>query len=222
VSAATLARCLCKERGARGALGAWWLSTEGILQCDRRSNRYSATYDRAGKHIKGTTRLMTTSNPPSVAIRLATPKDVAKLIVLGRKTFTDTFGHLYAPDVLEGYLQDSYNAEYFDQAIASSNKHVIVAEDTIDMTTVGDGDAAEPGTGLTLAGYAVASNGCSLPHDDVDESDAELNKIYLDSAYQGTGLADRLMENVLEWCLQAQPDRRVWLGVYSENFRAQR
>jgi ribosomal protein S18 acetylase RimI-like enzyme len=48
----------------------------------------------------------------------------------------------------------------------------------------------------------------------------ELWRLYLRQDAQGSGLGGRLLNLALDW-LQA-PGRRLWIGVWSENFGAQR
>ncbi|CAB1016199.1 N-acetyltransferase [Corynebacterium diphtheriae] len=66
-------------------------------------------------------------------------------------------------------------------------------------------------------GYALAGP-CSLPHPDVLPEDRELKRLYLLTDHQQSGLGSTLIELVLDWI----GPRTAWLGVWSQNFGAQR
>ena len=50
---------------------------------------------------------MSFETPQSLLFRDAVPDDVAALTALARKTFTDKFGHLYNPDDLAAFLEET-------------------------------------------------------------------------------------------------------------------
>ena len=49
----------------------------------------------------------------------------------------------------------------------------------------------------------------------------ELQRLYVDRSQQGTGVGKALFEHAIAW-LEAEGRRPIWIGVYSENHRAQR
>jgi GNAT superfamily N-acetyltransferase len=71
-----------------------------------------------------------------------------------------------------------------------------------------------------VVGYALAGP-CDLPHPEVAPGDGELKRLYLLRAAQNHGLGGRLFEAALGWLLAEGP-RTVWIGVWSENYGAQR
>ena len=140
----------------------------------------------------------------SYAIRLAGPDDAPTLSRLARETFIETFGHLYPAEDLEAFLDGSYEVEKLRAEIAGPGQHWLIAEDE--------------------GGQAVAyaqSGPCALPHADVNDAHGELKRIYLRQSAQGTGLGRELMDRSLAW-IEATFEGPVWIGVWSENHKAQR
>ena len=135
-------------------------------------------------------------------IRVAEPNDASALTAVGRETFTQTFGHLYPPQDLTAYLASAYTDEAYGRWIADPAYGVWIAKDA-DRTV----------------GYAVTGP-CDLPHPDVTKSCGELKRLYLLKDAQGSGTGGRLLDLCLETL--GQPGRRLWIGVWSENFGAQR
>jgi ribosomal protein S18 acetylase RimI-like enzyme len=68
--------------------------------------------------------------------------------------------------------------------------------------------------------YAAAGP-AALPHPDVRSADGELKALYVAAEAQGLGLGRALMAAALAW-LEQPAARTLWLGVWSENHRAQR
>ena len=136
-------------------------------------------------------------------IRRAGSADAEVLAALGARTFSDTFAHLYDPEDLRAFLADAYGLERTRADLADPRKASWLVE--------ADGQAI---------GYALAGP-CGLPHDDVTPACGELKRIYFLKDRQGGGLGRRLFAEVMAW-LQADGPRDVWIGVWSENYGAQR
>ena len=134
-------------------------------------------------------------------IRRAAPEDADTVSSLGARTFTETFAHLYPPEDLETFLASAYGLERTRNDLTHAGKATWLLEDA-------DGEAI---------GYALAGP-CDLPHDDVAPGDGELKRIYVLKSHQGGGRGSRLLNTALEWL----GPRRIWIGVWSENFGAQR
>jgi GNAT superfamily N-acetyltransferase len=88
-------------------------------------------------------------------------------------------------------------------------------------------DLAHPDKALWLVedggvaiGYALAGP-CDLPHPEVTNRCLELKRIYFVAGRQGGGLGGRLFDEVMAWMERDGP-RDLWIGVWSENFGAQR
>ncbi len=136
-------------------------------------------------------------------IRRATVDDAATLSSLAARTFTETFGHLYPAEDLDFFLRDAYAVEKQATILAHPDYAVWLLED--------DGVAV---------GHAAAGP-CGLPHPDVAPGDGELKRLYVLSSHQGGGWGGHLFDEAERWLLRDGP-RTLWIGVWSENFGAQR
>ncbi len=136
-------------------------------------------------------------------IRRARPQDAVTLSDLGRRTFSQTFAHLYPPADLTSFLVTAYAVEKMAAELVDPDTAVWLAED-----------------GDTPIGYAVAG-ACSLPHPDVTTTCGELKRIYLLESHRGGGLGSKLLSTSLDW-LERTGRRRLWIGVWSGNLGAQR
>ncbi len=137
------------------------------------------------------------------AIRRATVDDAVTLSALASRTFTETFGHLYPPHHLQAFLEESYTVQRQQVILAHPAYAVWLLER--------DGVAI---------GHAAAGP-CGLPHGEVRPGDGELKRLYLIKEEQSCGWGSRLLETALTW-LERDGPRTLWLGVWSENFGAQR
>ncbi|PZQ65290.1 MAG: GNAT family N-acetyltransferase [Phenylobacterium zucineum] len=136
-------------------------------------------------------------------IRRAGPADAHVVAALGAETFCETFAHLYPAADLEAYLEEAYNLPRTQADLADPSKATWLVE-----------------AGGEAIGYALAGP-CGLPHDAVTPGCGELKRIYFRKQVQGGGLGKRLFDEVMAW-LQQDGARDVWIGVWSENFGAQR
>jgi GNAT superfamily N-acetyltransferase len=136
----------------------------------------------------------------TVTYRIAGPPDADTLSDLGRETFAETFGHLYSTENLAAFLEnhrpERWGAELSDPALI-----VRLAEE--------DGRAA-----------AYAKLGPpSLPFE-VKHPAIELRQFYVAKPWQGSGVAQALME----WVLGEAKERaqELYLSVFVDNHRARR
>ena len=137
----------------------------------------------------------------TVGYRLATADDAEALAELGVRTFTDTFGHLYQPGDLEIFLQN-HSPENWDKELSDPAFEVCVAEQ--------DG---------TLVGY-VKLGPPHLPFEPRGEA-AELRQLYVVEEVKGQGVADALIQWVIERARDLGADN-LYLSVFTENHRARR
>lgn len=136
-------------------------------------------------------------------IRRATRADAEALSRIGAETFSETFGHLYPPQDLATFLETAYAVETSRRDLADPDKAVWLVE-----------------AGGAVVGHALAGP-CDLPHDEVTTTCGELKRLYILKAFQGGGTGSRLLAETLAW-LERDGPRRLWIGVWSENFGAQR
>jgi ribosomal protein S18 acetylase RimI-like enzyme len=134
-----------------------------------------------------------------IAYRDGVPQDAGAIDALFRRTFTDTFAHLYDPrdlaTFLAGFTEEAWRRELADPGFAFR-----LAED--------EG---------ALAGYAKLGP-VSLPVE-TDRPAAELRQLYVRQPWHGRGIAPELMD----W-VQAEARRRgaeeLYLSVFIDNHRA--
>jgi GNAT superfamily N-acetyltransferase len=137
-----------------------------------------------------------------ITIRRAGPEDAGALAEVGRDTFVETFAHLYPPEDLEAFLETTYSPKAFDRYLGLDGHALWLAE-----------------SGGRVVGYAQVGP-CGLPHPEVTPACGEVKRLYVRQTIQGSGLGTRLLQAALAW-LEA-PGRRLWIGVWSQNFGAQR
>lgn len=143
----------------------------------------------------------------SFRLRRAGAADAGTVRALFHKVFADTFGHLYPPGELAGFLAD-----------ASEDRFHLACTDPDHAVMLG---LAADGTPL---GY------CLLGPYDLDGHIPELlagrrwwvlRQLYLDEPAKGTGLADALTD----WAVseaRARGMQDLYLTVWIENHRARR
>ena len=183
-------------------------------------------------------------------IRRATPADADALSALARECFTQTFEHLYAPGdltvfldqayspaVLRSELQDPQRATWllFEDAVggpsspdeASCTPSDLVSSPGPTVHIPGEhpsipysGEEAPASFPDGLIGYVTACP-AHLPHPDVAPGDGEVQRLYILRGHQGGGHGTTLLRTALEW-LERDGPRTLWIGVWSENYGAQR
>lgn len=144
-----------------------------------------------------------TSETPQFSIRRAVVADAATVADIAARTFVETFGDLYPPEDLAFFLKDSYSVE--KQAVILSHPDYAI------FLLERDG---------IVVGHAAAGP-CGLPHPQVAAGDGELKRLYVLREAQNGGWGARLFDTVLAW-LEREGPRTLWIGVWSENFGAQR
>jgi ribosomal protein S18 acetylase RimI-like enzyme len=136
-------------------------------------------------------------------IRRATSADAEALSRIGAETFTETFSHLYPPEDLAAFREAAYAVEKSRRDLEDPDKAVWLVE-----------------AGGAVVGHALAGP-CDLPHEEVTPACGELKRLYVLKAFQGGGTGSLLLAETLAW-LERDGPRRLWIGVWSENFGAQR
>jgi ribosomal protein S18 acetylase RimI-like enzyme len=144
------------------------------------------------------------SNPAEILLRSAGPADAPALARLGAATFTETFAHLYRAEDLAEFLQRAHSPDVYARLLADPDVAVWLA-------TAADGEPM---------GYAVAGR-CKLPVEALEAEAGEVRQLYVLARYQGSRLGTRLLVTALDW-LRARGRRPVYVGVWSENYGAQR
>ncbi len=138
-------------------------------------------------------------------IIVPTAEHVPLLSQLMRATFTETFGHLYPPADLAAYLDTAYGPTQLTTELADPrNFWQLILDDT---------------------GAPIAYLECvpaHLPHPDVrPDAHGEIERIYVLKNQQGRGFGRALMDLALQHLAERYGNAPQWLGVWSENLRAQ-
>jgi ribosomal protein S18 acetylase RimI-like enzyme len=145
-----------------------------------------------------------TSRTHDAIVRRATPDDARALAALGATTFTATFGHLYPPDDLQAFLAQAHSLDAWARVLADPERAVWAA-------ALGDS---------TPIGF-IAVGPCKLPVENREPTAGEIHQLYVLSQHHNLRLGSRLMDVGLEW-LAAQRRAPLYIGVWSQNFGAQR
>jgi diamine N-acetyltransferase len=133
--------------------------------------------------------------------RDATPADLPAIDALFRRSFTATFGHLYATHDLAAFLA-RFTPEGWAAELAQPDLAFRLVER--DGVVLGYAKVSQPTLPVTPAGLAL-----------------ELRQLYLDEAAKGSGAADALMA----WVVERAHERgagEIFLSVYVDNHRAKR
>jgi diamine N-acetyltransferase len=145
------------------------------------------------------------TDPSRITLRRATESDATALADVGAATFIETFGHLYSFDDLSAFLVGSHSPEAAMRRLT------------------------EPGVGVWLAelpdrsppiGYLTIGP-CKLPVDNLEPNAGEVRQLYVRKSWHNQALGARLMQLGLDW-LAEQGRRPLYVGVWSENYGAQR
>lgn len=134
-------------------------------------------------------------------IRPCRPEDLDGLRCISMKTFDETFRPTNRPEVMEAYLEEAYAPE----TLAAEMRH--------------------PGSRFFFAlcdgepvGYLKLNVG-DAQTEYRSEGMMEIERIYVLSSHQGSGIGKRLMEFALEEAVRGGHPA-VWLGVWEHNPKA--
>jgi len=133
--------------------------------------------------------------------RAATPADVAALADFGRRTFVDKFDHLYRPEDLEQFLEETHAPAVVAAELDNPARLYRLA-------TNGD----------RIVGYCKLGLGCEWPEHARGQRPLTLKQLYTDP---GQGIGGVLMDWALEQARSRDADE-IQLSVYADNAGAQR
>lgn len=139
-------------------------------------------------------------------LRPASVSDVDALVDLSRASFTDAFGHLYAPADLAAFLEEHRSRGRIAEQVEQPDIEVTLAEE--------NGE---------LLGYSTVYFGRGFDErpEPQPARPALLSQLYCTRAATGRGIGAALMDDMLQRA-RARGCDAVQLSVYSENFGAQR
>lgn len=136
--------------------------------------------------------------------RDAAPADAPALAAFLRERFASTFGHLYPSEDLAAFLAQSYGD----------------AQQRAQITDPQAGHRLAMQGGAILGAAEMGPMGLPIAHPP-EERACELKRLYLADAVKGAGVADVLMNWAVDWAA-SRGAKVMYLGVWSENTRAQR
>jgi len=128
----------------------------------------------------------------------AIPSDANKLLTIGWKTFYEAFNHLNTPENMEAYMSKAFTMEKLFSELLNPLSEFYIArkeDDTI--------------------GY-LKVNKCGAQSDIRDDSSLEIERIYIDSPHQGSGLGTILLNKAKTRARELDLEY-VWLGVWEVN-----
>jgi GNAT superfamily N-acetyltransferase len=137
----------------------------------------------------------------TISYRCCGPKDADVIDALFRKSFCDTFAHLYRTEDLEAFLA-KFTKEAWESELADERYAFQLAE--ADGRPVGYVKLGPPELPVETKGPAI-----------------ELRQFYLLHEWRGVGVAHALMEWAMEEA-RVRGARQMFLSVYTANCRARR
>jgi ribosomal protein S18 acetylase RimI-like enzyme len=141
-------------------------------------------------------------------IRLAGEIDIPEIARVGSKTSTATFGHSMPASDLNAYLKEAYNHTTLEKTLAKPLSDIFVAYQEIDPDRV--------------IGFVQLTQGGSVePCLEGVEAPIQLQRLYVDGKCHGKGVGGALMKHV-EKLAKEKGFVTIWLGVWEENFKAQK
>ncbi|KAH7391393.1 acyl-CoA N-acyltransferase [Cadophora sp. MPI-SDFR-AT-0126] len=138
-------------------------------------------------------------------IRAAEPKDVEAIAALGSRVFSNSFGYSLSAVDLEAYLKSSYSHSAIASDLSNPNMDTIVATDANDH----------------VVGFSQLTRGTTEPCLAGVEKTVELQRLYVSEDCHGAGIGKKLA-NRIEEMAKEQGFLTMWLGVWEENFKAQK
>lgn len=138
---------------------------------------------------------------PSTRTRRATAQDAKTLAVLAEKTFRDTYTHFNTPENMQAHCEKSFGEPIQRAEIEDPRRESWIVER--------DGQ---------LVAFAQLILDAPCPSVD-DARGIEILRFYVDASLHGTGLAYRLMDDLVARATELGAGV-LWLGVWDQNSRA--
>jgi ribosomal protein S18 acetylase RimI-like enzyme len=140
---------------------------------------------------------------PTVTIRRCTVDDAPALSALACRTFYDTFTGTCTEEDMQHFLDTYYSEEKMKQELANEDDYIFFALEH----------------GLPVGYLRFLESPVQFPHP-LSTKALELNRLYVDTAYRGHGVAKVLMDFYMDYA-KMKGHRLLWLGVWEHNYRAQ-
>ncbi|MBW8753633.1 MAG: GNAT family N-acetyltransferase [Sphingomonadales bacterium] len=137
-------------------------------------------------------------------LRAATAADIPALSALGRDSFADKFGHMYRPEDLAAFLEETHSPATLARELVHPERRYRLAE-----------------LGGALAGYCKLAIPSSLAEHDDARRPIEIKQLYTAPGLTGKGIGAALMDWAMEEARGYGADA-IQLSVWSGNTDAQR
>jgi ribosomal protein S18 acetylase RimI-like enzyme len=139
----------------------------------------------------------------TVSIYPVSSSDLDTLVQISRKIFYDSFHHMNTPENMAEYMDRAFNPDQLlSELINPMSEFYFITSDDV------------------IAGY-LKLNKDTAQSDIRDETSLEIERIYIDQAFQGKGLGAILITKALERAT-ALNLQYIWLGVWEKNTDAKR
>ncbi|MGP1528981.1 MAG: N-acetyltransferase family protein [Treponema sp.] len=136
-----------------------------------------------------------------IYIRIAEHTDAERLAFIAEKTFRETFVPFNTRVDMDEHCKKSYGMKIQQREIANTDKCTLLCE-----------------SDNQIIGYAQIN--WDKTFDGIyDGPQAEIQRIYIEKDWHGTGAAQELMRAILDMVRQHKI-QHVWLGVWEQNPRA--
>lgn len=175
---------------------------QAVVSAAVSDGRYKSSLTTHNSHLTSISSIFT-HLMSLISILPVSPSDLETLVDLSRKVFFDSFNHMNTPENMKEYMDRAFNPEQLLSELKNpmSEFYFITVDDTI-------------------AGY-LKLNKDTAQSDIRDETSLEIERIYVDQAFQGQGLGAVLMSKAVERA-KALNLQYIWLGVWEKNTDASR
>jgi ribosomal protein S18 acetylase RimI-like enzyme len=146
------------------------------------------------------------SGTATINIRDATIADAHAIAKLGSTVFASSFAFSMPEQDMQAYLNTAYAPSTISNEIKSEACHFSVA-----CTSSGP-----------VIGFLQLTRGSSEPCIAHLQNYIELQRLYIDPAHHGTGVAKALVVKAEDLARNDHRAEYMWLGVWEENHKAQR
>jgi ribosomal protein S18 acetylase RimI-like enzyme len=157
------------------------------------------------------------SDTDRIVLLQPTAEHVESLVKFVREEYHRVWSYLFEPGVLEAYLEISQGHVFYHDVITHNGEKsfVHIAVDSTTNEIVGFILCGENSLPIVEELY---------PHDNTDltKKNGELKKLYIRPHLFGKGIAEKLTDVALAWFKSKGYEDRIFLSVFSENFRAQK
>jgi len=151
---------------------------------------------------------MTQASRAPTQIREAKQEDASTIARLGAKVFSVTFGHSLPTSDLKAYLAESYSPSAVLADLTNPNKDTVVICPSTNPNHV--------------LGFATLTRGTiELCTKHLEGTTVELQRLYIEPDSHGRGLGKSLATHI-EKIARHEGYTTIWLGVWEENFKAQK